>query len=250
MSTVETDLHRRRRGCRRAPLRLGAEGHPAGPPRRARRGRARDVGARAAVLHTIVKNVESRRQRPNLVCQDTGIAVYTCRVGEHFPLHPTKIYEALRGRHRARDARAPAALERRAHDHAREHGAEHRLPPADRALGVHPRLGRARRQVRPEGLRLREHELPQDVRPRRRREGDQGVRARVDRRRRRQAVPARDRRRWDRRFGRLRDVSRQGSDRPPDRHAQHRSARGASSRRSCTACSTRPASARWGSAAT
>ena len=32
----------------------------------------------------------------NLVCQDTGIAVYTCRVGEHFPLHPTKIYEALK----------------------------------------------------------------------------------------------------------------------------------------------------------
>ena len=32
----------------------------------------------------------------NLVCQDTGIAVYTCRVGEHFPLHPARIYEALR----------------------------------------------------------------------------------------------------------------------------------------------------------
>ena len=25
-----------------------------------------------------------------------GIAVYTCRVGEHFPLHPTRIYEGLR----------------------------------------------------------------------------------------------------------------------------------------------------------
>ena len=34
--------------------------------------------------------------RSNLVCQDTGIAVYTCRVGEHFPLHPARIYEALR----------------------------------------------------------------------------------------------------------------------------------------------------------
>ena len=30
------------------------------------------------------------------ICQDTGIAVYTCRVGEHFPLHPARIYEALR----------------------------------------------------------------------------------------------------------------------------------------------------------
>src|SRR5207249_3589548 len=29
-------------------------------------------------------------------CQDTGIAVYTCRVGEHFPLHPARIYEALK----------------------------------------------------------------------------------------------------------------------------------------------------------
>ncbi len=41
----------------------------------------------------------------NLVCQDTGIAVYTCRVGEHFPLHPTRIYEALR------DGTARATLE-------------------------------------------------------------------------------------------------------------------------------------------
>ena len=32
----------------------------------------------------------------NLVCQDTGIAVYDCRVGEGFPLHPARIYEALR----------------------------------------------------------------------------------------------------------------------------------------------------------
>ena len=39
----------RRRGRRRAPLRLGAEGHPAGPPRRAlRRARARDVRRRAS----------------------------------------------------------------------------------------------------------------------------------------------------------------------------------------------------------
>ncbi|HSS81935.1 MAG TPA: fumarate hydratase [Gaiellaceae bacterium] len=47
------------------------------------------------VLNTIVKNVQVADDRDNLVCQDTGIAVYTCRVGEHFPLHPAKIYEAL-----------------------------------------------------------------------------------------------------------------------------------------------------------
>ena len=40
------------------------------------------------VLETIVRNVEVAEEEKNLVCQDTGIAVYTCRVGEHFPLHP------------------------------------------------------------------------------------------------------------------------------------------------------------------
>ncbi len=48
------------------------------------------------VLQTIHRNVSIADDEKNLVCQDTGIAVYTCRVGEHFPLHPTRIYEALR----------------------------------------------------------------------------------------------------------------------------------------------------------
>jgi tartrate/fumarate subfamily iron-sulfur-dependent hydro-lyase alpha chain len=48
------------------------------------------------VLDTIVRNVDVADAEDNLVCQDTGIAVYTCRVGEYFPLHPTRIYEALR----------------------------------------------------------------------------------------------------------------------------------------------------------
>src|SRR5919204_5452082 len=48
------------------------------------------------VLNTIVKNVGIADEQSNLVCQDTGIAVYTCRVGEQFPLHPARIYEALR----------------------------------------------------------------------------------------------------------------------------------------------------------
>ena len=44
------------------------------------------------VLETIVKNVQVAEHEDNIVCQDTGIAVYTCRVGEHFPLHPAMIY--------------------------------------------------------------------------------------------------------------------------------------------------------------
>jgi tartrate/fumarate subfamily iron-sulfur-dependent hydro-lyase alpha chain len=47
------------------------------------------------VLQTILKNVQVADSQSNLVCQDTGIAVYYCRVGEHFPLHPARIYEAL-----------------------------------------------------------------------------------------------------------------------------------------------------------
>jgi tartrate/fumarate subfamily iron-sulfur-dependent hydro-lyase alpha chain len=47
------------------------------------------------VLDTIIRNVEVADEGETLVCQDTGIAVYYCRVGEHFPLHPARIYEAL-----------------------------------------------------------------------------------------------------------------------------------------------------------
>src|SRR5213592_2477868 len=48
------------------------------------------------VLETIHRNVNIADDEKNLVCQDTGIAVYSCRVGEHFPLHPARIYEALK----------------------------------------------------------------------------------------------------------------------------------------------------------
>ena len=48
------------------------------------------------VLQTILKNVTVAEDEKNLVCQDTGIAVYYCKVGEHFPLHPARIYAALR----------------------------------------------------------------------------------------------------------------------------------------------------------
>jgi fumarate hydratase subunit alpha len=47
------------------------------------------------VLDTIIRNVSIADDQTTLVCQDTGIAVYYCRVGERFPLHPARIYEAL-----------------------------------------------------------------------------------------------------------------------------------------------------------
>ena len=48
------------------------------------------------VLETIRRNVVIADEQENLVCQDTGIAVYYCRVGERFPLHPAGIYRALK----------------------------------------------------------------------------------------------------------------------------------------------------------
>ena len=60
----------------------------------AARGRETSVPGQR-VLDTIIKNVAVAEDEKNLVCQDTGIAVYYCRVGEHFPLHPARIYEAL-----------------------------------------------------------------------------------------------------------------------------------------------------------
>jgi tartrate/fumarate subfamily iron-sulfur-dependent hydro-lyase alpha chain len=52
------------------------------------------VGKR--ILETINTNVTVADERKNLVCQDTGLAVYYARVGERFPLHPARIEEALR----------------------------------------------------------------------------------------------------------------------------------------------------------
>jgi fumarate hydratase subunit alpha/L(+)-tartrate dehydratase alpha subunit len=141
------------------------------------------------VLDTIVKNVEVADDQDNLVCQDTGIAVYTCRVGEHFPLHPAAIYEALK-----------AGTERATLEHPLRSNAVHTLTRENTGPNTGYRLpivhwdfvsgwdGWTSSAFR--RARLREHELPEDVRSRRRREGDQAVRARVDRRRRRQAVPA------------------------------------------------------------
>ncbi len=52
------------------------------------------VGRR--ILQTITANVAVADEGENLVCQDTGLAVYYLRVGELFPLHPVRIEEALR----------------------------------------------------------------------------------------------------------------------------------------------------------
>src|SRR6478735_8162787 len=57
------------------------------------------VGKR--ILETINTNVSVADERKNLVCQDTGLAVYYVRLGERFPLHPARIEQA--------SARAPAA---------------------------------------------------------------------------------------------------------------------------------------------
>ena len=43
------------------------------------------------ILDTILRNVGVADDLDNLLCQDTGLAVYFCRVGEHFPLHPARI---------------------------------------------------------------------------------------------------------------------------------------------------------------
>jgi tartrate/fumarate subfamily iron-sulfur-dependent hydro-lyase alpha chain len=61
----------------------------------AARGRETSVAGKR-VLETIHRNVNIADADGNLVCQDTGIAFYSCRVGEHFPLHPASIYEALK----------------------------------------------------------------------------------------------------------------------------------------------------------
>ena len=185
------------------------------------------------VLNTILKNVEVADGENNLVCQDTGIAVYTCRVGEHFPLHPARIYEALR------DGTARATLE-----HPLRSNAVHTITRENTGPNIGYRLpivhwefiqdwdGLDVKCV-PKGSGSENMSFLKMCVPADGVNGHQEVRARVDRRRRRQAVPARDRRRRHRRLRRLRDVPREGGDRAADRHAQQRPDRGASSRTSC-----------------
>ena len=119
------------------------------------RASARRRSPASACCDTILKNVKVADDENNLVCQDTGIAVYTCRVGEHFPLHPARIYEALK-----------AGTERATIEHPLRSNAVHTITRENtgpnigyRLPIVHwefiARLGRPRRQVRAEGLRAR-----------------------------------------------------------------------------------------------
>ncbi len=128
------------------------------------------------ILETIHRNVSIADEQKNLVCQDTGIAVYYCRVGEHFPLHPAHIYASLK-----------SGTERATIDHPLRSNTVHVLTRENTGQNVGYRVpivhwdfipdwGRARREMRPKGLRLGEHDLPEDARSRRRDKGDQEVR--------------------------------------------------------------------------
>jgi fumarate hydratase subunit alpha len=44
------------------------------------------------VLETIHRNVTIADDEKNLVCQDSVIAVYHCRVVDHFPINPSSFY--------------------------------------------------------------------------------------------------------------------------------------------------------------
>ena len=125
-----TDSSTRSRTPRRTST-SGPEGHPAGPARRPRsRDRPRDLRHRPARPPDDQPERQHRRRGEEPRLPGHG----------HRRLHlprrralPAPSGPDLRGaarRHRARDRRASAPLERRAHDHAREHRPNigHRLP--------------------------------------------------------------------------------------------------------------------------
>ena len=123
---VATDLAAGGRGRRRAPLRLGAEGHPAGPPRRARAApprRETSVTGQRVLADDPPQRRTSPRTRRTSSARTRGSRSTTAASARAFPLHPARIYEALKRGHRARDGRASAALEHRPHADAREHRA-------------------------------------------------------------------------------------------------------------------------------
>ena len=146
------------------------------------------VGKR--ILETIHTNVEVADEGKRLVCQDTGIAVYYVRVGENFPLHPVRIEEALR------EGTRRATL-----DHPLRSNTVHTLtrkPTGDntghRIPHVHwefvPDWDGLDIKCVPKGSGSENMSFLKMLVPGGRREGDQGVRARLGRRRRREAVPA------------------------------------------------------------
>ena len=202
------------------------------------------------VLETIHRNINVADGEKNLVCQDTGIAVYHCRVGEHFPLHPARIYEALR------DGTARATLE-----HPLRSNAVHTITRENTGPNIGYRLPIVHWEFiadwdgldvkcvpkgsGSENMSFLKMCVPAD--------GVNGIKHFVL-----ESIvgaggkpcPPGHRRRRNRRLSRLRDVPREGGDHAADRHAQPRPARRGSSRTSCSRCSTRRASGRWASAAT
>jgi tartrate/fumarate subfamily iron-sulfur-dependent hydro-lyase alpha chain len=97
MSTVATDLQRTMEGVAAYLYVWALKDIPQDLRDALEEARQRETSVPGRrVLDIIIRNVEVADEEKNLVCQDTGIAVYYCRVGEHFPLHPARIYEALR----------------------------------------------------------------------------------------------------------------------------------------------------------
>src|SRR5919202_1275976 len=150
------------------------------------------------VLNTIVKNVQVADEQNNLVCQDTGIAVYTCRVGEQFPLHPARIYAALK-----------AGTERATVEHPLRSNAVHTITRENTGPNTGHRLPIVHWEFVSDWDGLDVKCVPKGS-------GSENMSFL------KMCVPAGHRGDWDRRFGGLRDVSRQRSDRAPDRHPQPR----------------------------
>ena len=98
----------------------------------------------------IHRNVSIADSEKNLVCQDTGIAIYYAQGRRALRADPSGSTRRCATARRARRSSTRCARTPCTRSPVRT-PAEHRLPPADRALGVRRGLGRARREVVPKG---------------------------------------------------------------------------------------------------
>ena len=116
-----TDLEQTVEDAVRAPVRVGAEGHPPGPARRPakRDGDARRTRSASAILETINTNVAvaDETQEPGLPGHRPGRLLRAA--GRALPAAPGPHRAGAARGHAPRDAGAPAALEHRAHAHPR-----------------------------------------------------------------------------------------------------------------------------------
>ena len=138
-----------RRGRRSAPLRLGAEGHPAGPPRRSprpprrrRRFRASACSRRSSATSRSPRRRRTSSARTPASPSTTAASASTSRCTRSASTRRSTTAPSAR-RSSIRCART------RCTRFAREHRPERRLPGPHRPLGLRPGLGRARRQVFP-----------------------------------------------------------------------------------------------------